>query len=486
MNRKLVFLLGLLGVALASCSGDDSVGVGPAALPPLDIPSEGVLGSASGLDLIVVSIDTLRADRLPFYGADHATAGDPAAMWSLAWMAQQGTVFDQVWAPAGMTLPSFGTLWTGLSPLEHGAIGNHRKVVAPTFVMELAALGWNNHAVVANQVLNRGSGVDRGFHSYEVRAKEQEANGPALLLLSTERGIQERKRALIWAHYMAPHQPYAPHPIHLGKFSTPGGVPGDRSTLEGIHSNLDRSPVAADLLAHLRGLYDEEILTANDYVMAFLSGLEAQYQAAGRGGLLENAVVIVVSDHGEELANHENYFMHAKSIYSGATHVPLVILGGDWQPNQRIARALPLAEVLPMVLRGTQPQAQVFFSSWRDVYFAARDDRWTLIHNPGNNLKGPQEPPKGVPFTYPQVALFDRLVDPLELHDVAAENPEITRHLLDALHDWYFQLNRDAASGVVVLTPERQAELEELGYASGDTPNAVNLALPWPGSQWNP
>jgi|FLOH01.1.fsa_nt_gi hypothetical protein len=486
MNWKLVFLPGLLCVAVASCSGDDSVAGGPAALTPLDIPAQGVLGSAASLDLVVISIDTLRADRLPFYGAEHATAGDPGAQWSLAWMAQQGTLFDQVWAPAGMTLPSFGTLWTGLSPLEHGAMGNHRQVVAPTFAMELAALGWNNHAVVANQVLNRGSGVDRGFSSYEVRAKEQEANGPALLLLSTERGIQERKRSLIWAHYMAPHQPYEPNPIHLGKFSAPDGVPGDRNTLEGIHSNPDRSAVDEKLLAHLRGLYDEEILTANDYVMTFLSGLDAQYQAAGRGGLLENAVVLLVSDHGEELAFHENYFMHAKSIYSGTTHVPLVILGGDWKPGQRIRRALPLAAVLPMVLRGTQPQAQVFFSAWRDVYFAARDERWTLIHNPSNNRKGPQEPPQGVPFAYPQVALFDRLVDPLELHDVAAEHPEITRHLLDALHHWYFQLNRDAGSGAVVLTPERQTELAELGYATGDDPDAVNLALPWPGTQWNP
>lgn len=481
MNHKLVFLLGFLGVTFASCSKGDPVSLGQPALPPLEIPAEGVFDASGNLDLVVISIDTLRADRLPFYGAERATGGDAEQKWSLSWMAQQGTLFEQLWAPAGMTLPSFGTLWTGLSPFEHGAQSNYHQVLAPTFSMELAGLGWANHAVVANRILHKRSGVQRGFASYAVRAKEQEPDGPALLLENTAEGIQSGRRSLIWAHYMAPHQPYEPNPAHLGKFSTAGGMAATKANLEAIHA--DASFADAATLEHLRSLYDEEILTANDYVVTFLTGLEAQYQAAGRGALLDNAVVVVISDHGEELADHESYFMHAKSLYAGTTHVPLIVLGGEWAVGKRIQRGLSLAEVLPMVLHGEQPQSQVYFSAWRDFYFAARDDRWTLIHNPSNNPDGPKEPPQDVAFLYPQVALFDRLADPLEQHDVAAANPEVTRHLLNELHAWYFQLNQSV--GEAELSVEERAMLEESGYAGGDD-GQVNLDLPWTGAQWTP
>ena len=190
MNHKLVFLLGLLGAAFLSCSKGDPVPHEQSALPPLAIPAQGVLTASAKLDLVVISVDTLRADRLPFYGADRATGGDPEQKWSLSWMAQQGTLFEQLWAPAGMTLPSFGTLWTGLSPFEHGAQGNHNQVLATTYPMELAELGWANHAVVANRILHKRSGVQRGFATYAVRAKEQEPNGPALLLENTAQDIQ--------------------------------------------------------------------------------------------------------------------------------------------------------------------------------------------------------------------------------------------------------------------------------------------------------
>jgi arylsulfatase A-like enzyme len=490
MNRKLVLMLGLISAVFGSCSGEDSADSGDSALTPLAIPELGVLGAEKPLDLVVVSIDTLRADRLPFYGAERATGGDPEQMWSLSWMAQQGTLWERVWAPAGMTLPSFGSFWTGLSPLEHGAMRNHHQVQVPTYVVDLDRAGWQAHASVANYALRPGddvrpgSGLNPGFDSYQVFRRELESTGPSELLKKTAADIAASKRSLIWAHYMAPHQPYAPHQNHLGTWSKADGPAGTREILDVIHAD----PAAADAatLEHLRGLYDEEILTANDYVMEFLSGLDAQYQAAGRGSLLENAVVVVMSDHGEELAFHEGYFMHAKSLYAGVTQVPLLILGGKWSKGSRISRAISLQEVMPMVLRGTQPQATVHFSTWAEGYFAARDERWTLIHNPSGNVQGPKEPPKEVGFVYPSVALFDRNADPLEQHDVASTHPEETRRLLDALHDWYYGLDTESNRNSRPLTPDEIANLEALGYAVGDDGKPVNLNLPWPGSQWTP
>ncbi|MCP4093924.1 MAG: sulfatase-like hydrolase/transferase [Planctomycetes bacterium] len=490
MNRKLVLMFGWMTALLGGCSGNDSVGPQGTTLAPLGIPEEGVLGAAKPLDLVVVSIDTLRADRLPFYGAERATGGDPGQKWSLSWVAANSTLFEQVWAPAGMTLPSFGSFWTGLSALEHGALRNFHQVQAPTMVVELEKSGWQAHASVANYSLRPeegeqpGSGLDPGFKSYQVFRKELEPRGPAELLKMTAADIAASKRSLIWAHYMAPHQPYQPHPNHLGTWSKADGPAGTREILDVIHA--DPSVADAATLDHLRSLYDEEILTANDYMMEFLSGLEAQYQQAGRGSLLENAVVVVMSDHGEELAFHEGYFMHAKSLYAGVTQVPLMVLGGTWGKGTRIARGISLQEILPMVLHGVQPQATVHFSTWAEGYFAARDERWTLIHNPSGSAQGPKEPPKAVDFVYPSVALFDRLADPLEKNNVASAHPEETRRLLDALHDWYYGLDTESNRNSKPLTPDEIANLEALGYAVGDDGRPIDLNLPWPGSQWSP
>ncbi|MDP7062586.1 MAG: sulfatase-like hydrolase/transferase, partial [Planctomycetota bacterium] len=249
MNCRLVMMCAAIAALFGGCSGDDSVSPQAATLTPLDIPARGVLGAARPLDLVVVSIDTLRADRLPFYGAERATGGDPERKWSLSWIAAQSTLFEQVWAPAGMTLPSFGSFWTGLSALEHGAMRNHHQVQAPTYVVGLEKAGWQAHASVANYSLrpaqgNRpGCGLDPGFDSYQVFRKEQEPMGPAELLKKTAADIAASKRSLIWAHYMAPHQPYQPHQRHLGTWSQADGPAGTREILDVIHAE----PTAADV-----------------------------------------------------------------------------------------------------------------------------------------------------------------------------------------------------------------------------------------------
>lgn len=477
-------LLPLALLALACSKGEPPI-QGYPLLSALDLPP-GLLQQERALDLVVVSVDTLRADRLPFYGAERATAGDPDHPWSLAGLARRGTVWEQVWAPAGMTLPSFGSFWTGRSTLEHGAPRNFGQVQAATFAMELADAGWENHAVVSNRVLHKRSGLQRGFQSYQLRVKEREAEGPETLLAQTAATIQESRRALIWAHYMAPHQPYTPASAYRGRWSQADGLAGEKALLESIHAAPDSQDDAT--LEHLRALYDEEILTVNDYVEQVLSGLDRQYRDAGRGGLLDNAVVVLMSDHGEELADRHGYFMHAKSLYAGVTRVPLVLLGGGWPAGARQSRAIALQHVLPMVLNGRQPRDPVLFSSWDSRFFAAREGDWTLIHNPNGDPNGPVEPPTEVAYPYPQVALFDRRHDPLELEDVSRQHPEVTRRLLDALHAWYWSLENPGLAENQDLSAEDIQALIELGYATPGADGAleVHFDRPWEGSQWKP
>ncbi|MDP7063037.1 MAG: sulfatase-like hydrolase/transferase [Planctomycetota bacterium] len=494
MRQAVVASMALAG--LIACSGDSNhngsaqTGAalgdsGPVFSAAVTMPAYGLLDAPKDLDLVIVSIDTLRADRLPFYGAKHATGGSADTPWSLSWLAQQGTVLEQVWAPAGLTLPAFGSFWTGLAPLEHGTTTNHGKVRAKNFALQLAEQGWVNHAVVSNGVLNPSCGLRRGFQSYQLSTNEQEDQASAKLLAYTGKTVKRgQRRSLMWAHYMAPHQPYTPKAEFVGTFSKALDVAGDRETLERLFAD----PQAFDAAAreHLRGLYDEEILTANDYVVEFLSGLDRQYQDAGRGGLLDNAIVVVMSDHGEELADHQSYFMHAKSLYRGVTQVPLIVLGGGWPQGQRQAVSLALADILPMVVFGERPQPGYSFSSWGSRFFVARDARWTLVHNPSGDPLGPEAPPLDVPFRYPQVALYDRQQDPLEQHDVATVHPEVTRRMLDAMKAWYDDLAIDGEAPVVELSEDQREQLEALGYATGSSDGATDLDRPWSGQRWKP
>lgn len=426
-------------------------------------------------DLILVSVDTLRADRLPFYGAERDTGGNAAEAFSPAWLAAQGTVFETCWSAAGLTLPSLGNFWTGLPPLEHGTVTNESPVLAPS---RLAALRPNRfeaaHALLANASLAPGCGLERGFDSYGLKLKDKERLIPSLLLERTAAAVRDRKRLLAWAHFMAPHQPYAPE---HSPYAEPPAWSADNEFLFGLHR---QGGVEEGMREQVRALYDGEVRQASEYVRELLAGLDAQYRAAGRGGLLENAIVVFFSDHGEELGDRHGYFMHAKSLYSGVIRVPLVIAGSGWPAGERRAQPLALGEVLPLVLAGSAPVSEYFFAAWHGAFYSARDQRWTLVHNPTGDGAGPSEPPQDGAYPYPVVGLFDRSTDPAEQRDLSAEHPEEAARLLRALGMWYAGLAfLDATARIT--DPK---VLEQLGY--GGLSGAPSRFPPLPAAPWPP
>jgi|FLOH01.1.fsa_nt_gi hypothetical protein len=434
---------------------------------------------ATKKDLIVITVDTLRADRLPFYGASRATGGDPQEEWSLAWLAAKGTVLEQVYAQVGITLPSLSSLWTGLPPLQHGALTNRSLLAERTFSMDLTEAGWYGVAVNASGILKRGTGLERGFAFFQAFAPKNEKRVAGVSVQQATDSVANHQPLLLWAHFVAPHSPYAPTPEFAGRFTSSAEPNGGNDTLFAIERQPDS--LTLELREHLRGLYDEEILVTNAYVQELLSGLDALYREHGRGGLLENAVVVFSADHGEELGERNGFFMHAKSLYSGVIRVPTIVLGEGW-PAQHDDSLLALQDLLPWVMEGAQPHEAVVVSALQDRFFAVRDERWTLIHNPLADGSGPGGPPEGSAYPYPTVALFDRRTDPLEMHDVAAANPEQCARLLDALHAWFHALpvvQQETQNAVV-----DEVTLGELGYATSDSAVESSSPGPWTGQQW--
>lgn len=430
-------------------------------------------------DWIFISVDTLRADHLPFYGYARPTGGDAGRLGSPAWLAEHGVVHESVWAPIGKTLPSLASFWTGLFPLEHGAISNPTPLKAATYAQQFARRGFRTGAAVANRLLAPGSGLARGFDHYAVLPKEHEPRIPADLLTFADEPIAAGEPLMLWAHFMAPHQPYTPPEELADRFTDRPDTPADNDALYGHHarpSALDEATREA-----LIGLYDAEILATSQRIQELLVGLDARYRAAGRGGLLDAAHVVFFSDHGEELAERHGYFMHAKSLYRGVLHVPLVIAGRG-RAAGRDATRMPLRSVLPLLLEGKPAAAEFVHASWQTEFYAVRDGRWSLVHNPGGNPMGPLEPPQHVPYPYPTVALYDRDADPLELRDVAAEHPEQVRRLLGALRAWFDGLTLREAEFLPGQDPQAfRRQLVALGYAE-EVPDS--FVPPWPASRW--
>ncbi|MBC8369834.1 MAG: sulfatase-like hydrolase/transferase [Planctomycetes bacterium] len=439
----------------------------------------GLLGGNDRRDLILVSVDTMRASRLPFYSALHSepripTAGDASQEFSIAWLAKQGLVYESAFATAGKTLPSLASFFTGLPPLEHGAVSNMTRLQAPTLTQNLKAAGFRSHARVANRALHKFCGLADGFSSYAVRAKQREPELGSDLLAAADNDITSGHRVMLWAHFMAPHQPYEPLPQFRKSLGIADDIVADNSSLESAH----RSPQSQQhLFSAYRDLYDAELATANLYVQQFLSQLDAKYRAANRGPLLDNAIVVFFSDHGEELADRNGYFLHAKSLYSAVTQVPLIVVDKFGAAGQRDSSLVDLSQTMSSVLYGTPMAAETVVSAWHNDYFSIRDKRFTLVHNPQQNPRGPIEPPVDVDYFYPAIALYDRDSDPFELTNIASEHPLVVKRLGRELFEWFESSNHQAIESTDHL--DEQA-LSELGYADDpdEQANYENVG-PW-------
>ena len=435
---------------LSACGGEEAANSRP------------LLGN---YDFVFVSIDTLRADHLSSYGYSRATDGDPASQWSLAWLAEQGQQYQTCWAPIGKTMPSLASFWTGLFPLEHGAISNP-TFLAPEvrhFAEVFKQEGYQNHAMLANRALDHALGLSQGFDSYDIRARELEGDLGSDLLKRADPAIANGEKLMLWAHWMSPHQPYTPPAELAAEFTARTEPVANNQLLYGLHRNPEE--LTPELKQYLIDLYDAEVLLASQRLQSFLSQLDQKYRDAGRGGLLENAVIVFFSDHGEELADRNAYFLHAKSLYSGVLQVPLFVIAPGLKAG-KVEAPIALQEVLPWLLEGKEPQGRAFAASWQTGFYAWRRDHWTLIQNPGRSQLGPLEPPDDVAYVYPYVALYDRRNDPLEQKNIAELHPEIVKELLAEQWQWFQQLQRREAKFVPGMDMESQRQkLIDLGYA---------------------
>jgi choline-sulfatase len=269
--------------------------------------------------VVIVSIDTLRADHLPAYGyAGVSTPGVDA-------LRRDAILFENAYSHVPLTLPSHASLLTGLLPPHHGLRSNlgYRLdgSAHPTLARLLKARGYETGAAVSAWVLRRDTGLAEGFDSYDdaLEAPDPDAESAALVRRPGPETVRAalnwvagagRRPFLLFVHLYEPHAPYQP----AGSFR-------------------ERYPLA----------YDGTIASADAAVGELLDGLK-------RLGRYDRAVVVLLSDHGEGLGDHGEA-EHGILLYREALHVPLLLkLPGALDAGRRVGRAVGLVDVVPTVL----------------------------------------------------------------------------------------------------------------------------------------
>lgn len=423
-------------------------------------------------DIVVIVLDTVRADRLGIYG--HPGGTSPRLD---AWGAG-ARVYTDVLATAPWTLPAHASLFTGQWPATHGARGLRERIAAPlasgtrTVARALRDAGWLTLGIAANQAfLDKSWGLSQGFSLWMCEQLEADARGTPyptadritdLGLLALDRR-PETGPVFLFLNYMDAHTPWIPRegfvadPARLDRKVLPYGARWDAVKTD----LLAHGELAPTTQAAWEEAYAAELRFLDAEVGRLLDGLAAR-------GVGEEDHVFVLSDHGEYLGEHD-LVEHSKDVYDTVLHVPLlhrgpgVAPGRDPAPLQQpdVARALlaaaglpPLGEEATRVDGAPLRVAELYYTRKRelkDPRYAGRFDRIRRAF-----ALGPWRLVLGSDGT---VERYDLSTDPAQVHPLEA--PPWADTLQRAADAWL------AAHPVATPTAEVGENLEvlrALGY----------------------
>jgi arylsulfatase A-like enzyme len=276
-------------------------------------------------NVILLSIDTLRADHLSTYGYERDTAPKLRS-----WFDSDGVVFDNTVAAATTTGPSHMTMFTSVTPTVHG-IAEQPGVGSPppiTLAEVLRSRGYATGAITEDGPLHAQWGFSRGFDSY-AENKSADVMLPeghvAATFAKAEAWLrrQANKPFFLFLHTFEVHYPYTPPARYAALFGNPerpAGLPAD----------------------YAPELYDREIRYVDDQFDSFLRKLQG-------AGLLDRTIVIVTSDHGEEFLEH-GFIGHGGNLHPEVLHVPFLVRGPGIRGGRRIAAPVAHTDLMPTVL----------------------------------------------------------------------------------------------------------------------------------------
>jgi len=416
--------------------------------------------------VILISIDTLRADRLGCYGY-----GRPTSPF-LDRLCAEGVVFENAAAPASWTIPSHMSLFTGLYPRSHGLRRANDRL--PSDVGTLADMLWAAGfatGAVFNAPLFNERGFERGFETltYIPPATDEKGSAAKINRIAASWLRRHREgRFFLFLHYYDVHSDYRARPRYQRMLVEP--YTGDFHGTTHELAQVRRKTLAlgeADV-RHISDLYDAGIRQLDDSLARLFQGLE-------RAGALGDTLVIVTADHGEEFLEHADV-LHGRTLYQELVHVPLIFWGHGVPRGRRVDAPASLVDVLPTVhsLLGMKTPPAVdgvdlsrhwsrrgWRSEERALFFEA--DMW-MTNRDGNYRRAIQRGLDKLHYDAhaDRVELYDLGSDPGEHVDLAARDGERAAALRAELES--YMASERAAERREDLSPEEAEQLRELGY----------------------
>jgi len=426
---------------------------------------------------VLIVVDTLRADHLGAYGYFRDTS--PA----IDALAEESLLFERCLSPVGETLPAHTSLFTGVYPLEHGILGNVNRggkqfVSRPgvqLFAQFARERGLRTAAFVSSTPVKRQSGIAAGFETFDEPGLRQRSAARTNAMAFPWLEAMGDAPFFVWIHYFDPHYPYE-------SYELAEGFDRYRSD-EALEQHIRQRVISASATRPNQNVqetreaingYDDEIRYVDSEISRLIEHLKAL-------GLWQDLLVILVSDHGEGLGEHE--MLGHGYIHHEQLHVPLLMRIPGRAP-QRIATPISLVDVLPTAL--SQPNTiegdwSEFLAqaSGRDVLsagaipeslfsqqsarprpdhpgraYALTSQRWKYVHEPGGDDR-----------------LFDLSKDPFELSPLAiAGEPQSVRLKAELLDRIEAQQERGRMLGEIdesraeEIDQQTLDELRELGY----------------------
>jgi arylsulfatase A-like enzyme len=439
----------------------------------------------SGLNVLLITIDTLRADHLSAYGYSRQTSPN------IDRLAREGVLFERAISQWPKTSPSFASMMSSTYGHTNGLIRTTAQRMPDRFLMLaelLKAGGYSTRAAVANVNLGRLFNFDQGFDTYlepwretDERRRSDLVTHDGLDLL--RQAAEEKRPFFVWLHYFDPHARYQPAKPYDGMFVNDAHFDAAwrmpfqserRKDIGGIPTTASLG--REDRIAYYVAQYDAEIREVDQQVGVILRDLEKR-------GLAGNTLVILTSDHGESLGDHNYFFEHGRFPYDDCVHVPLVVRAPGTSKAGHVVRSpVELIDLVPSVLdlAGLPADREAQGKSFRRLLEGAPDggslwqyafsesgygeeyqrsvttERYKLVYVPDTD---DQQVMKGR-----ALELYDLHDDPGETKNLIDERPEVAVPLREQLSHWMADGSTAEAPREVRIDPVAEGQLRSLGY----------------------
>lgn len=431
--------------------------------------SEPVEPPAPRPHILLISLDACRADHIGCYGHDRPTSP------FIDQLAASGTRFADAFVNTHGTPPSHTTMLSSLYQESHGVqlagappAGQIERIPAAVVMVQeiLRGAGYITVGVSGGGNMNSAIGFGRGFVEYDDRAGRAPDQKHRLLTLIDRHHTTDAPLFMLFHTYEI-HSPYAPPERWAAMFDTPGSdfEPTSPNLLKVVNT-ASRDLSNADL-DHVKALYDGEIRFTDAVLRELFDQLRQR-------GLLDNILVILTADHGEEFADHGG-MLHRGTLYDELLHVPLIMWGTHVPGGVVDDHLVSTVDIVPTILAAaqasppiplagrdllpTRPGAAtgpddanrefVFAQYGRELY-AVRGHRWKLIQRAAT---GHDE-------------LYDLDRDPAERDNVIGDEPAVAADLRSRIAAWRAGLSTEVAPPTARLSAEQRKHLEALGYVT--------------------